>query len=118
MLGSCNNRNGWKPDIAPARKQRQLEPMPNAIQPIYDALVDELGKRASLALISARYFPQIFGNFIISFTICGHAKSLVNEWFELLLCDRLGGEGNRRTVVKDIREQSLLEILESVEQLL
>jgi hypothetical protein len=92
--------------------------MPNTIQPIYDTLVDELGKRESIALVSARYFPEIFGNFIISFRNGGREKSLVNKRFELLLCDQLGGEGDRRTVVSDIRERSLTEVLESVGRLL
>ena len=76
---------------------------------IYDAINDELG-RMGADLVRSGYYPEIMGNFIISFRLDGRDMSLVNERLELLLCDELGGMGNRRILQRDLRQQTAADV--------
>lgn len=82
---------------------------------IYNEILRKLGTRNDLVVIGSRYFPDVFGNFIISFRLDRAERSFVNEQFELFLCDKLGGEGRRRSIVTDIRERTSAQILASIE---
>ncbi len=88
--------------------------MSSSVQKIYDAVAGEHSRRANVDLFGARYYPEIFGNFIISFRIAGCDASLVNERFELFICNQLGGEGDRHTLARDIRERTPAEVLASI----
>jgi hypothetical protein len=76
---------------------------------IYEAVLEEL-RRMGADVVRSGYYPQIMGNFIISFRLGGRAMSLVNERLELFLCGELGGEGDRRSLRHDMRQITTDEI--------
>jgi hypothetical protein len=85
---------------------------------IYNAINNLLKKMQDVKIVDCRYFPAIFGNFIISFTLNGKPKSLVNDRFELLICDDLGGDGRRNTILDSIRDLSDVDVVCKVEAVL
>lgn len=85
------------------------------IQQIYFAILDKFDDRSDVNVLRSSYFPEIFGNFIISFRIQKLDRSLVNERFQLFLCTELGGEGDRKSIIRDIRRQTPAEVVERVE---
>jgi hypothetical protein len=87
-----------------------------SVQQIYDAVLDRLSRRADVDVIRAAYYPDIFGNFIISFRQGEREASVVNERFELFYCSELGGEGNRHSLIDDIRGRTSADVLSTLEE--
>ncbi|HEX3423971.1 MAG TPA: hypothetical protein VHS33_11310 [Sphingomicrobium sp.] len=83
------------------------------IEQTFEGLIHELDHLGAEP-VRAGYYPEIFGNFIISFRLNGCEMSLVNERFELFLCDKLGGDGDRRSIARDIREQTPTQVRDVV----
>lgn len=68
----------------------------------FHAVVDWLTQHCE-TVESADYYNEIFGNFIVSFTVSSKRFSFVNDRFELLLCDKPAGDGKCEVILDDIR---------------
>ena len=80
----------------------------------FDAICDALRKHPDRRLVDARYFDQIFGNFIIDFEEDGRPRSIVNDRFELVLGDGFGGNEPGATVLRSLRKADEKTILDAL----
>ena len=64
-------------------------------------------------IVNSRYDEQAFGNFIISFRDNGRPRSVVNDRFELVLCENVEGDGGT-TLLRSIEDADAESILHAL----
>jgi hypothetical protein len=69
----------------------------------FDAIRQAIARDPRKELVDSRYEEKVFGNFIIAFRDEGQPRSIVNDRFELVVCDNLEGD-DCRTILRSIRE--------------
>jgi hypothetical protein len=80
----------------------------------FDAICGALLNHPDRRLIDARYFDEIFGNFIIDFEEEGRPRSIVNDRFELVLGEGFGGNEPGATVLRSLRDADEKTILDAL----
>ena len=70
----------------------------------YELICGALKRAPRRRFIEAHYYDEVFGNFIIDFEDDGRPSSIVNDRFELAVCDAVGGEGTGKTVIPSLQE--------------
>lgn len=80
----------------------------------FEAICCALRKHPQRRLVDARFFDEMFGNFIIDFEEEGRPRSIVNDRFELVLGDGFGGNQLGETVLQSLREADQRTILDAL----
>jgi len=80
----------------------------------FDAIQAAIAADAGKRMVDARYWPEVFGNFIVAFEEDGRPKSIVCDRFELVVCEDLQGERGCRTVLRSVRETEPSEVLKTL----
>lgn len=81
----------------------------------YKLILQVVNERSDTELVGSKFYERVFGSFIISFIQDGAEKSVVNDRFELVVCNDLHGDIGCRTVLKSIREADQQQLLNAIE---
>lgn len=81
---------------------------------VFEAICCALREHPERRLVEARYFDEMFGNFIIDFEDRGRPRSIVNDRFDLVLGEGFGGNQLGETVLRSLREADQRAILDAL----
>lgn len=80
----------------------------------YDVIRRAIGADPHKRVLRSEFDEGVFGNFIIAFEDRGRPRSIVNDRFELVICDDLEGE-KCRTVLRSLRDADEAGILNALD---
>lgn len=83
-------------------------------QEAFDAIKQAISSDPSKRVVHARYWPDVFGNFIVAYELGGQPSSIVLDRFELVVCDDLAGDSGCKTVMQSIREANVDDVLRAL----
>ena len=69
----------------------------------FELICGALRQRSDKRLVNADYYDHMFGNFTIDIEDESRPRSIVNDRFELVVCEAFGGEGQTRTIFANLR---------------